>query len=376
MDKSVPDGFKQCNGCGLVKLTSEFPTIKRPNNVIGLKYLCKTCDNAASSERTRRRKERQGKKCAYPGCDIVISSQATYCKSHGYEYRSSKLPKVPSKSICAHPGCGKVLSHRTSEYCLEHYLSPEYPARRRKTYSPATRAKMSASAKRRVNTPAGKANISRAASIAGKASKGRRHTPATKAKIREKRALQVISRESMEKAWSKARGRPSKNKGGTQTPATKAKISAKLQAQRDHLSQVAKERYANETEEQREKRLNRWIQAGQEQISKMLSGTSIELFLAQHLDTLGIEYETQKRISYYIVDFCIPSRMIVIEAMGCYWHGCSLCGFNKPEHILRRERDKIRTERLMKQGYVVISIWEHDIRKAMQDSTYALQLNL
>jgi len=60
-----------------------------------------------------------------------------------------------------------------------------------------------------------------------------------------------------------------------------------------------------------------------------------------------------------------------VRVMGCFWHGCPLhCKMPKTnvkfwgEKILRNtERDSKVKERLRRQGWVVIDIWEHDIRE-------------
>jgi len=370
MDSTIPEGFKRCNKCDLVKPLDEFYTMKRPNGIRSPKYICKECENVGSQSRFKQKKVQANKKCAYPPCDTIIVPSATYCSAHfrlNPEEVERRASKFPPKSTCIFPGCGKLIS-RGASYCHYHY--------NRRERSHVTKSKMSMSAKRRANTPEGRARMSQAASLGGKTWKGRHHTQETRDKIRGKRAMQILSRESLEKTWSKTRGRPGNRGGIPHTEEVKARISTTLQSKREHLSRKGRERYERETEEQREKRLNHWIQAGQESIAKIFSGTTIEMFIAQQLDTLGIEYEMQKKIGYYIADFCIPSHMIVIEAMGCFWHGCEQCGYNEPWHILKREKEKVRTERIVKKGYSVVALWEHEIRRAMQDSGYILQLGI
>lgn len=49
--------------------------------------------------------------------------------------------------------------------------------------------------------------------------------------------------------------------------------------------------------------------------------TSAELKMKGHLDDFGVEYEYQSVIRGFLCDFFIPSKKIVIEADGDYWHG-------------------------------------------------------
>lgn len=57
---------------------------------------------------------------------------------------------------------------------------------------------------------------------------------------------------------------------------------------------------------------------------------------------------------------------------GCFWHKCPKC-YKKPKRNMRYwlpkienniKRDKKNTLNLKKNGYKVIKIWEHDIKKS------------
>ena len=50
----------------------------------------------------------------------------------------------------------------------------------------------------------------------------------------------------------------------------------------------------------------------------------------------------------------------VIEVKGCYWHGCSQCGYNDEWHLEKRQRDATREAYLQEEGYQVKEIWEHE----------------
>lgn len=83
--------------------------------------------------------------------------------------------------------------------------------------------------------------------------------------------------------------------------------------------------------------------------------TSIELKIQDLLRENNIYFETNYPILGRPDIFIKPN--ICIFADGCYWHKCRECGFGENSH-----RDKWVTEELQKQNYIVIRIWEHEIR--------------
>lgn len=96
--------------------------------------------------------------------------------------------------------------------------------------------------------------------------------------------------------------------------------------------------------------------------------TYIEVKIQNFLKKLHIEFITHCHISEitnaYQCDIFIPSRNLIIEADGCYWHGCPICK-NKPHKNLEKqiEKDKLRTQQLLEKGFKVLRLWEHDIKK-------------
>lgn len=88
--------------------------------------------------------------------------------------------------------------------------------------------------------------------------------------------------------------------------------------------------------------------------------TGIELAIEAQLKLHNIAYQKQAFLHNLInVDFYIPDGRIVIEADGCYYHGC-------PTHHPRRKvqgKDYVRTQILTNAGYTVLRFWEHDINE-------------
>jgi len=77
------------------------------------------------------------------------------------------------------------------------------------------------------------------------------------------------------------------------------------------------------------------------------------------------------------VDFLIPDRKIVIEYRSCFWHGCDEHFKGVKGGIMGREwwmkkiernraRDRELEETLVRNGYRLVVIWDHD-RKRMKE---------
>ena len=69
-------------------------------------------------------------------------------------------------------------------------------------------------------------------------------------------------------------------------------------------------------------------------------------------------------IGHYRVDEALPSEKIVIEVDGCYWHGCSICGFEGHPDTL--QLDKRKTTYLLKRGWRILRVPEHRVKKDLQ----------
>lgn len=69
-------------------------------------------------------------------------------------------------------------------------------------------------------------------------------------------------------------------------------------------------------------------------------------------------------------DFANKSKKVALFIDGCFWHGCKYhfkCPKSHPEFWQKkidrnRQRDKEVNERLIKSGWTVIRIWEHDLK--------------
>ncbi|MEM0134979.1 MAG: very short patch repair endonuclease [Thermoplasmatales archaeon] len=71
------------------------------------------------------------------------------------------------------------------------------------------------------------------------------------------------------------------------------------------------------------------------------------------------------------IDIAFPSAKIAVFVDGCFWHKCPI-HFRMPKSNLdywytklssNAVRDKERDERLLKNGWKPIHVWEHEIKK-------------
>lgn len=77
--------------------------------------------------------------------------------------------------------------------------------------------------------------------------------------------------------------------------------------------------------------------------------------MRQALETAGIEFRQEVKIGPYYLDFLLPSRQIVIECDGVYWHNVPGAG------VKDRRKDKF----LASKGYKVYRFGEDKIKSSV-----------
>lgn len=79
-------------------------------------------------------------------------------------------------------------------------------------------------------------------------------------------------------------------------------------------------------------------------------------------------------------DITYPGRRVAIFVNGCFWHRCSRCKLTTPktntafweEKFARnRERDRREWRELVGEGWCVVVVWEHDLKRGHVDATVA-----
>jgi G:T-mismatch repair DNA endonuclease (very short patch repair protein) len=99
--------------------------------------------------------------------------------------------------------------------------------------------------------------------------------------------------------------------------------------------------------------------------SKYGDDTSIEKFVEDFLVSKNIEFKKQKAIRFINVDFFVPSKNLVIQVNGDYWH-CNPKLYPTPKNNIQKkniEKDKIATKIIMDAGLNLLEIWESDIKE-------------
>ena len=89
------------------------------------------------------------------------------------------------------------------------------------------------------------------------------------------------------------------------------------------------------------------------QNAQKINVSTIEKMVYKELDFLNIQYSTQKWIGKWCVDVYVPSKRLIIECNGDYWHNL----------LERRNRDNELEKWANNHNYKIIWLWENKIRK-------------
>lgn len=99
------------------------------------------------------------------------------------------------------------------------------------------------------------------------------------------------------------------------------------------------------------------------------SETRIELKIRQIMKSLGFSYHPKN--VYGKPDFVNRKMKIAVFVDGCFWHRCPK-HYKEPEQNKKfwknkinknTARDKLVTKKLKKEGWRVIRVWEHSLRR-------------
>lgn len=116
--------------------------------------------------------------------------------------------------------------------------------------------------------------------------------------------------------------------------------------------------------------------ASSERVSRRMAAqrvedTAPELALRRRLHAMGLRYRLHRSVLAGVRrrhDIVFPSSKVVVEVLGCWWHGCPL-HYHPPESnrewwdakISRnRERDADTRARLHDAGWRLVCVWEHE----------------
>lgn len=116
------------------------------------------------------------------------------------------------------------------------------------------------------------------------------------------------------------------------------------------------------------------------------NNTKPELSLRKALYAKGYRYRKNMDSLPGKPDIVLSKYGLVINVNGCFWHGHAGCKFFKipstrtqwwVEKIEKtKERDTINNEKLQELGWKVITIWECDIKKNIQNVIEEIEAEL
>lgn len=110
------------------------------------------------------------------------------------------------------------------------------------------------------------------------------------------------------------------------------------------------------------------IKPPKQKTQEQLDGSGLETFFRLNiLNKLGVKYEQQfeaKSIGRFF-DYYLPDSRMLIEVDGSYWHSDPRIYENPINAIQKRNKrvDKLKDAWALINGYVLIRIWETDIKK-------------
>lgn len=100
--------------------------------------------------------------------------------------------------------------------------------------------------------------------------------------------------------------------------------------------------------------------------------THPEIVLRRALSIKGYRYRKNYRIGRKAIDIAFVRKKVAVFVDGCFWHGCRLHA-KRPKSNLRYwnakiranvKRDKITDSELKGDGWHVIRVWEHQVKKS------------
>jgi G:T-mismatch repair DNA endonuclease (very short patch repair protein) len=93
--------------------------------------------------------------------------------------------------------------------------------------------------------------------------------------------------------------------------------------------------------------------------------TEPERKFAMMMKEIGVEFEPQKVIKNKIYDFYIPSKNMIVEIHGDYWHANPIIYENKELNniqIRNIKNDKYKTTLAKGNGFLLEVVWEYDLK--------------
>lgn len=110
------------------------------------------------------------------------------------------------------------------------------------------------------------------------------------------------------------------------------------------------------------------LQASAKKMSNKM--TEPERIFQVMMDELGITVESQKVIGNKIYDFYAPSKNLIIEIDGDYWHANPLIYENKVLNKTQSrnvKNDKFKDVLAIGSGFLIERVWEYDLKNNYEE---------
>lgn len=109
--------------------------------------------------------------------------------------------------------------------------------------------------------------------------------------------------------------------------------------------------------------------------------TAPEVKLRKKCWSLGLRYNLQVKLIGK-PDFVFPRAKVAVFVDGCFWHGCPVHykapttrrEFWQKKLFVNRTRDEFVTAELQSLGWIVIRIWEHDLKTEQSRTARAFEI--
>lgn len=99
-------------------------------------------------------------------------------------------------------------------------------------------------------------------------------------------------------------------------------------------------------------------------VNKKSKDTKPEVQTQKILDDLGIKYQKQFQIEKVFYDLYIPSKNLIIEVDGCFYHSKGVSYTLMNDHQKKTfKRDRYKEGLAAQHGYILKRIWEGEINK-------------
>jgi len=98
--------------------------------------------------------------------------------------------------------------------------------------------------------------------------------------------------------------------------------------------------------------------------------TEPERVFSEMMNEIEVEFETQKVISNKIYDFYIPSKNMIVEVDGDYWHANPLIYEGKELNKIQTrnvKNDKFKDVLAVGNGFELERVWEYDLKNNYEE---------